>query len=117
MGFSGTGMGIGDGNFSFLASAKNSRGFEISGIGDFLKSMDFFPGLEIFLNMGIFIPGIGDFKNLRIFIPGIGDFYPWRLGIFGNLGIFITGIFAKSRGYLQNPRDLYPGDLGIQGDF
>ena len=92
--------------------------------------------MGIFLNLGIKIPGIfipGDWgfleiwgflsRGLGIFIPGdwgflkSGDIYPRGLGIFGNLGIFIPGIFAKSRGYLRNPRDLYPHPRGFFGDF
>ena len=74
------------------------------------------------------IPGMGiwDFEGEKI--PDLGD-EDWGflrfLGFLSRgLGIFIPGIFAKSRGYLRNPRDIHPGDWGFlspgvfgDGDF
>ena len=71
----------------------------------------------ILKNLGIFIPGIGDFLKFEDFNPGIGDFIP-GIGDFrrsGNFcprdwGFLSPEFFFKSRGYLRNPQNLYPGE-------
>ena len=72
-------------------------GYLSPGIGDFVKSWDFYPG-----DWGFLSPGIGNFWKS-------GDFYTRGLRIFENLGIFIPGDweFLKIWGflYVRNPRD------------
>ena len=82
------------------------------------------PGFGIFVSLGIFIPGIRDFFQSRDFYPrdsgfflvsgflspgfgifSVSGFLSPGFGIFLNFGIFIPGIFAKSPGFMENPRN------------
>ena len=87
---------------------------KILGFDDFL-TIGFFPGFPENPRDFRKIPGIRDFFLVSGFLSP-GFFIP-GIGIFLNFGIFIPGIFAKSPGFMQNPRDFYPGDSGFFRDF
>ena len=93
-------------------------GIFIPGIGDFLKSWDFYPGDLGFLKSGDFFPGnwgfskiceffsrgLDIFQNLGIYIPGAWKFSKiWRflsreLGIFENMGAKFPGFISRGLG-------------------
>ena len=66
------------------------------------------------------IPNPGDLCERKI--PKSGNYHPGHWGFLESgdfnrrgMGIFMPGIFTKSRGYMRNPRDLhfYPGNRGF----
>ena len=116
---------FGDWGFSFpgILDFRKSRDFYLGDWEFFIKFVDFYPGDQIFQNLGFFIPEIflpGDLrfsKNWVLFKPGIGYFL-LNLGIFiagirvfQNLGIFIPGIRD-----LQN-LGIFISEIFLPGDW
>ena len=104
------GWGFGNGDFSFWARSKNSRGLRFfkSGelyprIKDFRKSEVFYPGDWGLLNLGIynhgiFIPGDWGFSKIWGFLSrGLGTSITVNRGFLKNLRIFVKSLGFISR--------------------